>query len=387
MKVLKIVPYDFKNASRDLREISTLHSLGCDITILAKETDNPIDVGYHIERLSSRPLSKYTKNPAINRIVSIFTWSMKARSLHPEIISCHDVLCLFIGWLSTLFVSKKPSLVYDSHEFEYARNIKRSRFEKYLIKYFERFLIQKCAFSIMVNKIIAEEVKKLHHLEDLPIIVRNIPNFWDLDLQLISKNKFAFIKEHGIGEKEALILYQGGIVPGRGIKKSIEAMKYLNDARLIIMGDGTPSYVKELRKLSRSFKIENRVFFIPAVPHNELWKYTGMADVGLCNIEDLCLSYYYSLPNKLFEYIQALVPVVGSDFPEIRGVIKGYHVGDCCDPRDAHSIAKAICNVLEKKNDPNMKDYLVSAKRELCWENESGILTQAYQNLINQRLA
>lgn len=387
MKVLKIVPYEFKNASRDLREISTLRSLGCDITILAKETDDPIDYGFNMVRLSSRPIKKIIKNPTINRIISIYTWSMKARALKSEIISCHDLLCLFIGWLSTLFLKRKPSLVYDSHEFEYARNTKRNSFEKYLIKEFEGFLIKKCSFSIMVNQIIAEEVQKLHHLKDMPVVVRNIPNYWEMDIQVIKDNKERFKRDYNIGNKESLVLYQGGVVTGRGIEKSIEAMQYIDDVRLIIMGDGSSSYLDKLQNLTKSFKIEERIIFIPAVPHDELWKYTGIADVGLCNIDNICLSYYYSLPNKLFEYIQALVPVVGSNFPEIKGIIQGYHIGECCEPSNAYSIADALSKVLKEKNEPSLKENLKYAKEQLCWKNESKVLEKAYQELINQRLS
>ena len=149
------------------------------------------------------------------------------------------------------------------------------------------------------------------------------------------------------------------------------------------MRGGNSRYIQQLTKIADSFNVRERVIFHPAVPHDELQYYTGMADVGLCNIENVCLSYYYSLPNKLFEYIQALVPIVGSNFPEIGGIIKHYEVGEICQPYDAISISSAIKRVLMKKDDAHLKENLLRAKRDLCWEQESKILYGAYQRLIS----
>lgn len=385
MKVVKIIPNTFENESRDLREISTLKSMGCNVIVVAKESDNPIDHGVETIRLSSRPLGRFVSNPVVNRLASLYMWSVKVRSLKADVLSCHDIICLFIGWLSTLFIKRKPLLVYDSHEFEYARNVNRSSISRCIIMYFERFLIKKCAFSIMVNKTIAEEVQKLHGLKECPVVVRNIPVSWDLDYAYLERRKNEFLKDNGISDYYSIILYQGGLLTGRGIEKSIEALSYVEDAVLLILGSGSKDYVDELQKLSQTYGVSNRVIFHPAVPHDQLWKVSGIADVGLCNIDNVCLSYYYSLPNKLFEYIQAMVPVVGSDFPEIGRIINDYKVGLCCNPEDPHSIADSIKKLLLLKRDPSFVNHLKEAKNQLCWENESVVLKNAYLNIINKR--
>lgn len=386
MRVIKIIPNTFENESRDLREISTLKSIGCEVIVVAKETDIPFDHGIPTIRLSSRPLQKYISNSVINRFASLVLWSFRIRRLKADILSCHDIICLFIGWLSTLFMIRKPMLVYDSHEFEYARNVNRSSTERMLIKYFERFLIKKCTFSIMVNQIIAEEVQKLHGLKDLPVIVRNIPNSWDLDFDYIKNHKKEIKEKYGIKDTESLILYQGGLVTGRGIEKSVEALQYVENAFLLFMGNGDEKYKESIIQLAQDVGVSNRLTFLPAVPHDEMWKYTGVADVGLCNIDNICLSYYYSLPNKLFEYIQALVPVVGSDFPEIGRIIRNYNVGLCCQPDNPRSIADAINKLLELKGNRSFHNNLIIAKKQLCWENESVILKNAYLNIIKGRI-
>ena len=235
-KVLKIVPNEFINESRDLRELSVLSSLNCDITVIAKESTTSNNNGYNVIWLGTRPVYRLIKNLNINRIVSIFVWAKSVRAQRADIISCHDIDALLIGWLSNCFKFKKSYLVYDSHEFEYARNVKRYGIVKFLVKYLERFLMNRCAFSIMVNDTIADEVMKLHHLEKRPIVVRNIPDFNDVDMNIIKEMKISFKKEHNIQNAESLILYQGGVVHGRGIEKAIEALSYVENARFIVLG-------------------------------------------------------------------------------------------------------------------------------------------------------
>lgn len=383
IKVVKIVPNGFVHASRDLRELSTLRSLGCEVHVVAKE----IGVTYpqyefEVIRMTSRPLSKYTNVPSVNRLISLLQWSKRVRELKPTIISCHDKYCLLIGWLSTLFLAKKPKLVYDSHEFEYARNEKRGILKKCFVKYQERFLIKKCAFSIMVNDSIADAVMKLHGLKQRPIVVRNIPNYWILDKESILSNKRVLMKEYNIDESETILLYQGGVTTGRGIENAIKALKFLDKTRLIILGNGGIKYIESLKCLSNEEGVAHRTIFMSAVPSEQLCHYTGIADIGLCNIDNVCLSYYYSLPNKLFEYIQALVPIIGSDFPEIKKIIENYKVGICCNSDDPNSIANAVDVIRQMKKSEDLMICLNKAKEELCWEKEEVTLKNAYAKLI-----
>lgn len=382
MKVLKIVPNEFINASRDLREISTLKSLGCEVVVVAKASKRSCVIeDLPIIRLSSRPIGKYIRNATINRLISFFIWAKTIRGEKANILSCHDIICLFIGWMSTCFQTKKPYLVYDSHEFEYARDESRGAVQLFLVKHLERFLMKRCAFSMMVNDSIADEVVKLHHLEDRPVVIRNTPYYWHIDENLLAERKCVFKKQHNIPHEAPLILYQGGLVKRRGIENAIKAISQVDAAYLVIMGNGSAPYVESLYNLVTEYNIDHRVIFLPAAPYAELWKYTGMADVGLCILENVCLNHYYALPNKCLEYIQALVPVITSDFPELRRVVRKYDIGECCNADDASHLAETIRNLLSNHDLLNKyRANLRVAKEELCWEQESKILSGAYLN-------
>jgi glycosyltransferase involved in cell wall biosynthesis len=329
------------------------------------------------------PLAPLIKSTALNRLFCQLPWALEARRMKADIISCHDIAYLFIGWLSTLGMRKKPLLVYDSHEFECERVDHRSGILKFIIKHLEQFLMRRCAFSIMVNDSIADAVQELHHLKERPIVVRNISENWQLDTATIEQNRKKFLEENNLSKDTCICMYHGVLSEGRGIENGIKALAKTEGTVLILLGNGAEEDVEKYKMVAEECGVKERVFFHAAVPHGELYKYVGMADVGLVIIENVCRSYYLSLPNKLFENIQALTPVIGSNFPEIEKIADNYGVGICVAPNNVDGIANAI---MKMKNDnefyKSCKDNLVGAKEQLCWEKERVVLENAYRKLM-----
>ena len=295
----------------------------------------------------------------------------------------------FLGWISglLLFKTKKPLLVYDAHEFEAGRNTagKRGRLKQWFILHLERFLMRKTAFNMMVNDTIAEEVKKMHHLREKPLVVRNIPAEWDPKEEICREQRIAFCHELQLPEDTFLLMYHGVLTNGRGIENVVRAIAGLEKVAVILLGYGESSYVATIKSLIKSLGVEKKVLFHSAVPQGELWQFIGAADAGMVLIENVCLSYYYSLPNKLFENIQSEKMVIGSNFPEYRQIIEGYNIGLCCNPHDAAEITESIRKI---KNNLLLRDQfknnLLTAKEVLCWENEKEILQTAYSGLLSK---
>jgi glycosyltransferase involved in cell wall biosynthesis len=148
---------------------------------------------------------------------------------------------------------------------------------------------------------------------------------------------------------------------------------------------GSGNLRSEILEIIKSEKLDQKVFLLDAVPVTQLLGYTSSADVGLCLIENLGASYYYSLPNKLFEYVVAGVPVVASNFPEITGFVESNKVGLVVDPDKEDDVVGAIEQLL---TDAEMhlecvKNCLRAANR-YTWENESLKLVRAIENLTEQ---
>lgn len=382
--ILKIVPNTFEHASRDLREISVLHDLGYKVIVIRK--GNFIDVDttnfYELHTIKNRPLAPHITNPAVNRLVSVCIWAKYVRKLKGDILSCHDLICLFIGWLSTIGIKNKPLLVYDSHEFEYGRNQKRNSFQKWCIRKLEKFLCNRTALNLMVNESIAEAVQNLHHLKQKPVSVRNVPQYWSIDEKVCLETRNHLCKSYFVPKDALLLMYHGGITKGRGIENAIQAISKLMGTYLFLLGTGIDSYLQSLKELVRTLNLEDRVFFLPAVEHAELWKYVGAVDIGLSILLNTCINHYYALPNKFFECIQAKTPVIVSEFPEMKRIVEKYKIGICCKSDDIENLVAAIKKIRDDKHLCVMyKANLEKAKDDLCWENEKEILRQAYLNI------
>jgi glycosyltransferase involved in cell wall biosynthesis len=117
-----------------------------------------------------------------------------------------------------------------------------------------------------------------------------------------------------------------------------------------------------------------------AVPHEKVVSIAKSADIGLCLIQNVCLSYYYCLPNKLFEYCFAEIPILASDFPDISQTVNKYNLGICTN-LDVNEIYEAIKNLENKKELPKINaDELY----ELSWDAQEEKLIKLYDGLIKK---
>lgn len=394
MLVLKVCISEWLNASRDKRELSVYQELGADVVVLAKGKEgdkgrvDEVD-GFKVYRYTTRPLGPHFPN-AINRFVSLFSWSRFVRRLKPDVITGHDLMpALTIAWMSTWFrpKSKRPKLIYDSHEFELVRNSegRRGAFATKLIAILEKHLMKRCVYSIMVNDSIADEVQKLHRLKERPVVVRNTPNYWDIDESICEQNHNKLLNdfEKAGGDVDFTIMYHGNVVPNRGAERLIEAVSKLDKVGLLILGNGKEEYLASLKQMAQDAGIEKKVLFHPAVPISELWKYVGAVDLGTAPIELVTMNQYYSLPNKFFECIQSLTPIITSDVPEMKRLIEKYQIGMTFKPSDADDICRCVREIKGNKElYLQYKNNLRKAKNELCWENEKTALAEIFKSRI-----
>ncbi len=336
--------------------------------------------GFDVFKVSTRPFPHLPVS--VNRILSIGSFAIQAKKLNPDIISGHDMLGVFVGWLSNLMRTHKAILVYDSHEFELGRNTKRSKIQTWLVAHFERFLIKRCTFSIMVNDAIADEVQRIHQLPERPVVVRSTPNLWQIDKQECQNTRKQILSSMK-SPREVLLMYHGGVIPGRGVETLLEVVAKADFTCAFILGNGHEPYVQSLKSKAEALGVSDRVAFHSAVSIDELWKYVGAVDIGMVTIPAVAMSYYYMLPNKFFENIQSETPVICSNYPAIEPIVKEYNIGLTCDPTDIDAIIACIKKMNEDKSlYQTFKDNLKQAKQHLCWENEKLILINAYKELV-----
>lgn len=389
MVFVKVLFSQLSDASRDRRELQTVMGLGVKAIALAKAENDGVSPGVEgveLHNPTTRPLGEKCPN-VINRIVSLFTWAKQARSYRPDVISGHDLPGLTAAWIATWFTrsSKRPLLVYDAHEFEVGRS-QRSKLATAFVSRYERFLMNRCEFSIMVNDPIADEVVRIHRLKKRPVVARNIPVYWHLDDQVTAQTRESLCSQLNCDKDTFLVMYHGMIFPVRGIETVIQSISITQGTAAVILGKGKDEYIEQLHKMCEELGVADRVLILPAVHNSELWKYTSAVDVGVSPVLPLVQNSLFMLPNKLFENVQSLTPVIVSNMPVQTQIVEKHGVGLSFEVGNAQSLAEAINRI---KDDPRFREELQenlrAAKEELCWEKEKTKLEQAYAAAFAKR--
>lgn len=264
-----------------------------------------------------------------------------------------DTDTLLANYLASKISGRK--LIFDAHEiFPEVPELVKRKFVKKCWTIIEYLIIPRLTYTITV----CDSIAKYYH-EKYGINMRVIRNMAYLDNTAI--------KPLVLAQDKKVILYQGALNVGRGLEWVIKCMPYLDNCVLIIIGSGKLKY--RLRAGVSKLRIKDKVQFMGKILPDELPKYTKGADIGLCLLEERGLSYYYSLPNRVFDYIQAGLPILATDFPEISKIISTYNTGVVINHYEPKYLAQVITEMLEKGKEVYQKNFN-EIKKELCWEKE-----------------
>jgi glycosyltransferase involved in cell wall biosynthesis len=244
----------------------------------------------------------------------------KSIKLKPNIIHCNDTTVLPLGVMLKLFTKSK--LIYDAHELESDRNgltkilSKMTLFvEKILWRYVDALIVVSPSIEKWYKENIGEKYSEI--ILNSPVLENNV-----------SSDEKVYLRKHfSIDDDSKIFLYVGGLVAGRGLSLIVEAFKRSDiKSSLVFLGYGELS--DDLKKIADEHP---NIYVHDAVPHEQVVPVAKSADVGLCLIQNVSLSDYYCLPNKLFEYCFAEIPVLASDFPDISETVEKYNLGKCCE--------------------------------------------------------
>ena len=268
---------------------------------------------------------------------------------------------------------KKKPLIYDSHElFCEVPELKASRIKKSIWQKLEGYIIPKLKTCITVNDSIAKIYEAKYNVPFY--IIRNISDF---DQSFIPKSRVQL----SLPEDKKIILLQGaGINVDRGAEELIDAMEFVQNAVLYIIGSGDV-WENLKQKVLFNKNIQNKVVLINKLPKSELINYTFNADLGLSIDKNTNLNYLYSLPNKIFDYIQAEIPILASRLPEIENIILQYKIGDFIDDHNPKTIANKLNEMLYSQQLSSYKKYLAIAKKEITWKSEKEKLLTIIKNI------
>ena len=227
---------------------------------------------------------------------------------------------------------------------------------------------------ITVSDGIAERLQERYRLPVTPTVVRNVS-------ALCSAAAAACAARLGVDPEAPLVLHQGAPAPGRGCEQLVAAAARLDGVRARVPRRSGARLRRGAGAEIRARGLGERVSLLPSVPLDELLAYTAEADVGVTLLQDTCENHRLALPNKLFEYIAAGVPVVASALPETERVIRAYGVGWCVAPDDPEAVASTLSRAIAERDDVALRGRLAYGASQLCWAREQTRLIELYAAL------
>lgn len=363
---MKVIVSVFSNLATDQRVEKVCQSLaenGYELELIGNNWGGfpPMQRDYSVSRILLK--SKILKFAYVE-----FQWR-----LYKELLKKADQNCILLGndldsiWPNYL-VSKKLGipLVFDSHEIFTEMPSLQGRFTQKIWRRLERTIVPKLKYMMTASESYADWFAKTYNIKR-PIVVQNFP------IKMENGQDYSEINFPKI------ILYQGAINPSRGLDHIIPAMNSIENAELWIAGDGPKKTEYEL--LTKTLGLENKVKFLGKISPNNLREITKKADVGLSIEENNGLSYYFSMPNKVSDYIQSRIPVVVSDFPEMRKVIDRFQAGEKIAN---YSELAAKVDLVLKNGKKYYENSLDRAACELCWEKEEPKLLQLFKKVSDE---
>jgi glycosyltransferase involved in cell wall biosynthesis len=365
-RIIVAVTSDLVTDNRVHKVCSTLSAMGFDVLLAGRMIPSGLPLqerGYRTVRFRLPFLKGPLFYASYNIRLFIFLLFSKF-----DLVLANDLDTLPGGFFASRLKGKP--LVYDSHEyFTEVPELVARPFVRTIWAWIESQIVPRLKVAYTVNESLALLFEEKY---GIPFhVVRNLPS-GTADL---SKQPADF---SGSGK---VILYQGAVNINRGLEKAIMAMKYLEGAELVIAGDG--DIKSDLERLVTEEGLQMKVKFLGRIPIEQLQSITRKASVGISIEEDVGLNYHFALPNKLFDYIQAHVPVLVSNLPEMAAVVREYDIGKVIDAPDSSALADVLAEMLDDNQQRELwKKNLEKAALELTWENEEKVLHEIFNGCL-----
>lgn len=336
--------------------------------------------GVEVVRLRARGRAPGTR---LRRALSgaIFGWKALrlARRERPAVVHANDWNTMWCALAIKL--TCRTRVVYDSHELWADRN---GRWEwRWWLVASEALFVRAADAVITASPGYAEALARRYRIAR-PAVVRNIPEAaHNGHTNRGGKNKTpsgaACPAASDKWGRLPCAVYVGGLMPGRGLEQTIDALALTKEMRVRMIGPGAAGYRAALHARARAAGVRERVRIEPPVPPAYVPGLLEEATAGLCLIQPVCRSYELTLPNKLFEYAAAGVPVLASDLPVMAAVVRGNGLGEVVAPEDTTAIAAA----LERLRESGRWDAAARCSRTFArtndWRREAGALADIYR--------
>lgn len=365
-RIIVLVTSDLVTDNRVHKVCTTLAGMSFHVLLAGREL--PFSLPMDQRRYSIvRFRLPFTKGPLFyaSYNIRLFFFLLLSRF---DIILANDLDTLPAGYIASK-IRNRP-LVYDSHEYftEVPELVSRPGVKK-VWEWIEKQIVPRLKYAITVNESLSRMFENKYGVGFH--VVRNVP--------LGSMAPAA--EQNVLPDREKYIIYQGALNINRGLEQLILSMKSVEGAKLVIAGDG--DIKAELEKLAVEEGLSDKVKFLGRIPIDQLPAVTAVCSAGVSIEEDMGLNYHFALPNKLFDYIQARVPVLVTELPEMAAVVRHYNIGKVIAAPEPSVISEALNEMLhDKVQRAAWQKNLERAAAELIWENEEKVLHQIFGRFL-----
>ncbi|MBI4338406.1 MAG: glycosyltransferase [Chloroflexi bacterium] len=373
---LHIYGSNITHESRILKETETIARLGLvdKVYIIGLwEEGLPSEEAVDDRRtiLRIKPWSRWLGEGTIPKSLKLAEWmsriALKFLAQRVAMVNIHYVAGLPTGAFFKVFKGSK--LIYDTHELETERH-GWGKWRRKLAKAVERLFIPLVDEILVSSPPYAEWYAKAYGKRAHTVL--NTPSYAPIRTTNLFRERF------GISSDKTIFLYQGAVGTGRRTEEILGAFGNSKDPDKVVVFMGYGPLEGMIKEAAARHP---NIFFHPAVKPSEVLHYTASADVGFCIIENTCLSYEFTSPNKMFEYAMAGLPVVVANFGEMKRLIEAHRIGYVLQDSTAGGISELIARV-DKAELQTFRENLASFGKIYNWENQEKVLAQVYQKYL-----
>jgi glycosyltransferase involved in cell wall biosynthesis len=374
MRIAMLLHKSVQFDARVRREASALAAAGHEVIVLELA---PVEKGAeHLDGFARRSVTvprvlRRLLPFHLYRVAFMVAFVAGIARAQPDVVHAHDVAMLAPALVGARIAGAR--VIYEPHEL--ATGVPyRDRRWAWFVSGLERVGVRRCAAVITVSDGVAARLQERYRLAQVPTVIRNIS-------ALRPDGRTGLRARLGLDDAAPLVLHQGAPAPDRGCDVLVRAVASLPGARLVFLGDPDPGYGDVLSAEIHELGLSDRVSMLPSVALEDLLAHTAEADVGVTLLQDTCENHRLALPNKLFEYLAAGLPVVASALPEVCALVQSWGVGWCVVQDDPRAVAVALQAALDSRGDEALRGRISRAAAELSWEREQRRLISLYGRL------
>ena len=363
-KIIVAVTNDLSTDQRVAKTCNTILEAGFNVDLIGRKLNNslPISRPYSVKRMSLW-FNKGALFYANYNLMLFFRLLFNKC----QAIWANDLDTLLACYLAAKI--KRIPVIFDSHEyFTEVPEIQHKPLVKKVWLFIEEAIVPRLQHCITVSESIAYLFYQKYQVKFN--VVRNIP----MQQQLIEPN--FDLQSLGLNSNNTTLILQGsGINVDRGAEELLKALEVVEEVNLIIVGGG--DVLTQLIDFVNSKQLQHRVKFYPRMPYLEMMCYTQLADIGVTLDKNTNINYQYSLPNKLFDYIHAEIPVLASPLVEVGKIISENNIGWVLKEHSVETIVKTLNEIVKDNNQIRIKkQYCIQVKKQYTWQMEADNIKQ-----------